>query len=193
LVLFVLCSGTEGSFVDSMTGEVAAHSGLQVGQAPIEVIVTDGSLHLPPDRLHRIEPGGICGQKMKLEAARMAIEVPFHLGTGMDDVVVQHQMQPGPIPLAQGLQALDELATALAVAKLEAELGACEVEGTETMTLLILAGSRDAILPAPWLPVIAQQGLQIEVAFVQEQQPLPGMPPNSKGLLQAVDHPFFRA
>jgi hypothetical protein len=102
-------------------------------------------------------------------------------------------VQLGPVPSTQVLQEVNKLCTPLAVCQAEAHLGIREVDGSEAVALAILASRGNTVLSARQLPVVAQDGLQVEVTFVQEDQLLPGMATSGTGRSQAVNRPFFWA
>lgn len=173
------------------TGKIPMDCTFQVGHAPVKMVSTNRLLHLAPDRLDRIQPWRIGGQKVKLEAARVPLQIALHLAAEMDGVIVQHQVQFGLIPPAQSIEELHKFGAALAVGYAETDLGAIEVYGPEAIRFAVLSGRRNAVLRAARLPVVSKNRLQVQVAFVQKQQPLAAMVACGKGLFQAVNRLFF--
>ena len=128
---------------------------------------------------------------MKLENAGILFQIPPDLGVEVNREVVQHQVELRPVVLSQDLQKLDEFAAALAVGYPDADLGPVEVDGPEAVAFPVLPGCRDAVLLALGLPVVAEDRLEVQVAFVQKEQALVGVLPGSEGRLQPVNRLFF--
>jgi len=102
-------------------------------------------------------------------------------------------MQLYPVPSTQGFQEVNKLSTPLAVGQVETDLGPREIDGTEAVAFPVLTSCGDPVLSARWLPVVAQDGLQVKIALIHEEQLLSGMATGGKGCFQAVNRPFLRA
>ena len=174
-----------------MAGKVSMDRTFQIRQASVEMVPADGLLHLAPNRLHRIQPRRIGWQKMKLETPRMRRQIPLHLGAEVDREVVQHQMKLRLVMLPHGFQKLDEFTAALAVGNPDAALGVGKVDGPKAESLAVLSCRWNPFLDPCWLPVVAEDRLEMQVTFVYKEQMFARMLTGIKRSLQPVNRLFF--